>query len=57
MCEEYVILSERQEEMQKAAEWAKNQKELREMGELLADKVMEKMTPLILQRKAEKMDL
>jgi hypothetical protein len=56
MSEERVILSEKPEDLRKAVEWGreKQQKILREKGEQIADALMEKMTPLILQRKGLK---
>lgn len=53
MNEERVILSERPEDLKKAVEWGREQqrKILNEKSERIADALMEKMTPLILQRK------
>ncbi len=47
-----VILSERPEDLKKAVEWGREQQKkiLNEKGERIADALMEKMTPLILQR-------
>ena len=52
MNDERVILSERLEDLRKAVEWGREQqrKILNEKGEQLAEALMEKMTPLILQR-------
>ena len=51
MNDERVILSERLEDLRKAVEWGREQqrKILNEKGEQLAEALMEKMTPLILQ--------
>ena len=56
MNEERVILSERPEDLKKAVEWGREQQKkiMNEKSEQLADTLMEKMTPLILQRKALK---
>ena len=56
MNEEHVILSENLEELRKAVEWGREQQKkiLNDKGERLADALMEKMTPLILQRKTSK---
>ena len=56
MGEEHVILSERPEDLKKAVEWGREQqrKIMNERGERLADALMEKMTPLILQRNSTK---
>lgn len=53
MSEERVILSERLEDLKNAVEWGREQQKkiLNDKGERLADALMEKMTPLILQRK------
>ena len=53
MNEERVILSERPEDLKKAVEWGREQQKkiMNEKSERLADALMEKMTPLILQRK------
>lgn len=53
MNEEHVILSERPEDLRKAVEWGREQQKkiLNEKSQRLADALMEKMTPLILQRK------
>lgn len=53
MNEERVILSERPEDLRKAVEWGREQQKkiMNEKSERLADALMEKMTPLILQRK------
>lgn len=52
MSEEHVILSERPEDLKKAVEWGREQQKqlLDEKGEQLAEVLMEKMTPLILQK-------
>ena len=56
MNEERVILSERPEDLKKAVEWGREQQKkiINEKNEWLADVLMEKMTPLILQRKTLK---
>ncbi|MBR5565769.1 MAG: hypothetical protein IKW08_06365 [Roseburia sp.] len=56
MNDERVILSERPEDLRKAVEWGREQqrKILNEKGEQLAEALMEKMTPLILQRNTTK---
>lgn len=56
MNEERVILSERPEDLKKAVEWGREQQKkiMNEKSERLADALMEKMTPLILQRKSLK---
>jgi hypothetical protein len=56
MDDAHIILSEQLEEQLKAVEWAKKeQKRLqREKGDRIAKELMEKMTPLILQRKTLK---
>lgn len=50
--EEYSILSERLEDQLKAVEWAKAEQKriLKEKGERLSKELMEKMTPIIIQR-------
>lgn len=52
MGEERIILSERPEDLKKAVEWGREQQKkiLNDKGERLAETLMEKMTPLILQR-------
>ncbi len=54
--EEHAILSERLEDQLKAVEWAKAEQKriLKEKGERLSKELMEKMTPIILQRNAPK---
>lgn len=56
MNEERIILSERPEDLKRAVEWGREQQKkiLNEKGECLADALMGKMTPLILQRHAAK---
>ena len=56
MSEERVILSERLEDLKKAVEWGREQqkKMLNDKEERLAEALMEKMTPLILQRNTQK---
>jgi hypothetical protein len=56
MGEDYTILSERLEDQLKAVEWARaEQKRLqKEKGDRISKELMEKMTPLILQRKTSK---
>jgi hypothetical protein len=56
MGEDHVILSERLEDQLKAVEWArKEQKRLqKEKGDRISKELMEKMTPLILQKKGSK---
>lgn len=53
MTEDHVILSEKLEDLLKAVEWGKEQqrKIMDERGEEIADVLMEKMTPKILERK------
>ncbi len=48
---ERVILSEKPEDLQKAVEWGRQQQQkiLNEKSEYLADALMEKMTPIIMQ--------
>ena len=52
MSEYRPILSERPEDILKAIEWGKEEqrKILNEKGERLAEALMEKMTPIILER-------
>ena len=56
MLEEHVILSERPEDQLKAGEWAREQKKkiLDEKSRRIADALMEKMTPLILEKGIQK---
>jgi hypothetical protein len=56
MGEEHIILSERLEDQLKAVEWARaEQKRLqKEKGDKISKKLMEKMTPVILQRQESK---
>ena len=56
MSEKRDILNERPEDLKKAVEWGREQQKkiLNDKGERLADALMEKMTPLILQRKTSK---
>lgn len=51
MNENHVILSEKPEDLKKAVEWGREQQQkiLSEKGERIAEQLMEKMTPLILQ--------
>ena len=58
MNEERIILSERPEDLKKAVEWGREQQKkiMNEKSERLADALMEKMTPLILQRKTLGLD-
>lgn len=55
MNEEHIILSERPEDLRKAVEWGREQKKviMNEKSRQLADALMEKLTPLILQRKLD----
>lgn len=55
MNEEHIILSERPEDLRKAVEWGREQKKMimNEKSQQLADALMEKLTPLILQRKLD----
>lgn len=55
MNEEHVILSERPEDLKKAVEWGREQqKQLsNEKEEKIAEVLMEKMTPLIVQRNTQ----
>ena len=56
MTDEHVILSERPEDQLKAVEWAREQKKkiLDDKSRRIADALMEKMTPLILNNNAQK---
>ena len=55
MVEEHVVLSERPEDQLKAVEWAHEQKEiLDDKSGLIADALMEKMTPLIMKNSVQK---
>ena len=56
MTEEHVVLSERPEDQLKAVEWAREQKKkiLDDKSRRIADALMEKMTPLILNNNAQK---
>ncbi len=56
MNEEHVILSERPEDLRKAVEWGREQQKklLNEKSERITDALIEKMTPLILQRSSIK---
>ena len=56
MAEEHVVLSERLEDQLKAVEWAREQKKkIRDdKNKHSADKLMEKMTPLILKNGTQK---
>ena len=56
MMEEHVILSERPEEQIKAVEWAREQKKkiLDEKNRRIADELMKKMTPVIMENKKQK---
>lgn len=58
MTEERVVLSERMEDQLKAVEWAREQKKkiLDDKSRRIADTLMEKMTPLILQNSKENID-
>lgn len=51
MKDDHVVLSERPENLQKAVEWGREQKQkiLNDKGNRIADSLMEKMTPLILK--------
>ena len=49
-----VILSEKLEDNQAAAEWGRKQAELIKKGEAITKRVAEKYTPIILARKAQK---
>jgi hypothetical protein len=53
MSEEHIILSERLEDQLKAVEWARaEQKRLqKEKGDKISKELMEKMTPVILNRR------
>lgn len=55
MNEEHIILSESPEDLRKAVEWGREQKKMimNEKSQQLADALMEKLTPLILQRKLD----
>ena len=56
MNDEHIILSERPEDLRKAVEWGREQKKqimMNEKSRQLADALMEKLTPLILQRKLD----
>ena len=54
--EDRVILSERPEDQRKAVEWAREEyrKIQQKKGERIAEALMEKMTPLIIQRSQAK---
>ena len=54
--EEHIILSERYEAQLKAVEWAKAEQAriLKEKGERLTKELKEKMTPIIMQAKKDK---
>ena len=54
--EDHSILSERLEDQLKAIEWAKAEQKriLKEKGERLSKELMEKMTPIIIQRNVSK---
>ena len=56
MTEEHVVLSERPEDQLKAVEWAREQKKkiLDDKSRRIADALMEKMPPLILNNNAQK---
>lgn len=56
MMEEHVILSERPEDQLKAVEWARDQKKkiLDNKSRRIADALMEKMTPTILENDSQK---
>lgn len=56
MMEEHVILSERPEDQLKAVEWARDQKKkiLDNKSRKIADALMEKMTPTILENNSQK---
>jgi hypothetical protein len=53
MGEEHIILSERLEDQLKAVEWARaeQQRLQKEKGDRISKELMDKMTPLILQRR------
>ena len=55
-CEEHILLSERYEDQLKAVEWAKAEQAriLKETGERLTKELKEKMTPIIMQAKKDK---
>ena len=54
--EEHILLSERYEDQLKAVEWAKAEQAriLKEKGERLTKELKEKMTPIIMQAKKDK---
>ena len=56
MNEERVILSERPEDLKKAVKWGREQQKkiINKKNKRIADALMEKMTPLILQRRSLK---
>jgi hypothetical protein len=56
MGEDYIILSERLEDQLKAVEWARTEqiRLQKEKGDRISKELMEKMTPLILQRNTSK---
>lgn len=56
MMEEHAILSERPEDQLKAVEWARDQKKkiLDNKSRKIADALMEKMTPTILENDSQK---
>ena len=56
MRNERVVLSERPEDLRRAVEWGREQQRiiLNEKGEQITKSLMEQMTPLILERKKNK---
>jgi hypothetical protein len=50
---ERAILSEKLEDNQEAAEWGRKQAELMKKGEEITKRLMEKYTPIILERDAQ----
>jgi hypothetical protein len=50
---ERAILSEKLEDNQEAAEWGRKQAELMKKGEKITKRLMEKYTPIILERDAQ----
>ncbi len=56
MTDEHIVLSERPEDQLKAVKWAREQKKkiLDDKSRRIADALMEKMTPLILEKSTQK---
>lgn len=56
MYEDHVVLSERQEDLQKAVEWGRKEKRkiMNDKNKRIADALMKEMTPLILKNNLQK---